>query len=320
MTTIRYLLFFMLAISAWIKVQAQQKISATFSHEQRYYFYVFELTDAVENRWNLNIHMVSNANSAELAASNVVYSTDAFIHAAGQRVTHVRILGATPLDYSWAVSRGNYHETAFYWSQGQVSQTVTGKRMSDPEIYSALPDNQRVSSFNPRNTTFNGAVDIAAKQFIMQYHKLFRFPDAKVPDKAFFQRDFVHKGAKYNYELRRDFFTKGDDNLSIRKEGQGLVYNTLVRMEEPQPDSLIIHIHFVIQKGLAWSVYANDFASVHFNLRNHTLRWSKTGTDMPANVLEEKLLQTFPQNASISELIHIAVTDFAAQYSKAFSR
>ncbi|MDW8205041.1 MAG: hypothetical protein RMJ87_08445 [Cytophagales bacterium] len=298
-------------------LQAQHPYSGTFAQQGKFYHYLFEPSTKAPDLWNFTLSTVQHNKATAEVESNKIYSSDAYISGDGRRISHVRIYAATPLDYSWAVSYTHFYDVAFQWSTGKIEYAYSGSRME--RAFTPFDKTAEISRFNTATTTPQDAVRIAVQQFVLRYSKLFRYPDSPENLPATLAGQVIFNNNVYNYEIRRNFFNPGEDNLSIRKQGSGLVFNTLMQTELT-PDELRVKIHYVQQRGLAWSVFATDYLTARFALKQGFVSWEKTGSDMPANA-EPPIPQTsFAVGTPTEKLMHMAVEHLIQQYSAAFSR
>ncbi|WP_250632457.1 hypothetical protein [Rhodoflexus caldus] len=298
-------------------LQAQKRYSRTFSQDGKFYHYIFEPSSKAPDLWNFTLSTVQHSKATGEVESNKIYSSDAYISGDSRRISHVRIYAATPLDYSWAVSYTHFYEAEFQWSTGKIEYAYSGNRME--RAFTPFEKSAEISRFNVATTTPDDAVRIAVQQFVLRYAKLFRYPD--MPEKLphTISGRVIFNNEVYDYEIRRDFFNPGDDNLSIRKQGNGLVFNTLMQTELT-PEQLQVKIHYVQQRGLAWSVFANDYLTARFALKQGHISWEKIGSDMPVNAEPPQPQMSFAANTPAEKLLHIAVEHLIQQYSAAFSR
>ncbi|MCU0451545.1 MAG: hypothetical protein MUC97_17155 [Bernardetiaceae bacterium] len=297
--------------------------SATFEWNQRFYYYQLSPDATEPDLWSLVVSTVSNPRDTDELEANKVFSTDVLLQVAGERITHLRIYGATPLDYAWAVSRSEYFETAFQWTGGQVRYTWQGRKLGSPKFRRELPPQQQVNRFNPGRLTIAEGVELAVRQFVKHYEgSLFRFPDQPgEPSGQLINGQLELNGQQYTYELRRNFFNPGDDNLSIRKAGQGLVYNTLVKIQEDDSlRTLTLDIHHVQLSHLSWAVFARDYLRGQFNLGAGQVAWQKVGDDMRKDENAPPPLAQFDPALSKTAVIDLALRDFIVQYHPAFVR
>lgn len=303
------------SLPLWL--QAQKRYSRTFSQDGKFYHYIFEPSPKAPDLWNFTLSTVQHSKATGEVESNKIYSSDAYISGDSRRVSHVRIYAATPLDYSWAVSYTHFYEAEFQWSTGKIEYAYSGNRME--RAFTPFEKSAEISRFNVATTTPDDAVRIAVQQFVLRYAKLFRYPD--IPEKLphTISGRVVFNNEVYDYEIRRDFFNPGDDNLSIRKQGNGLVFNTLMQTEL-SPEQLQVKIHYVQQRGLAWSVFAHDYLIARFALKQGHISWEKIGSDMPVNAEPPQPQMSFAANTPAEKLLHIAVEHLIQQYSAAFSR
>lgn len=309
-------------ISGWLWclplwLQAVPNYSGTFSHEGKFYHYLFEPSAKAPDLWNFTLSTVQHSKATGEAEANKIYSSDAYISGDSRRISHVRIYAATPLDYSWAVSYNHFYEAEFQWSTGKIEYAYSGNRME--RAFTPYNKSDEVTRFNTATTTPNDAVRIAVQQFVLRYAKLFRYPDVPQTRLQAVSGRVVFNNEVYDYEIRRDFFNPGDDNLSIRKQGNGLVFNTLMQTEQT-PEELRVKIHYVQQRGLAWSVFANDYLTARFMLKEGRIVWEKIGNDMPANQEPLPTQTSFELQTPADKLLHLAVEHLIQQYSAAFSR
>lgn len=298
-------------------LQAQQRYSRTFLQGGRFYHYIFEPSPKAPDLWNFTLSTVQHSKATGEVESNKIYSSDAHISGDSKRISHVRIYAATPLDYSWAVSYTHFYEAEFQWSTGKIQYAYSGNRME--HAFTPFDKSDEISRFNVATTTPQEAVHIAVRQFVLRYAKLFRFPDAPENLPTTIAGHIIFNGEVYDYEIRRNFFNPGDDNLSIRKQGNGLVFNTLMQTKLT-PEQLQVKIYYVQQRGLTWSVFANDYLTVYFDLKQGRISWEKTGSDMPANLSPPALQTSFAEGTPADKLLHIAVEHLVQQYSAAFVR
>lgn len=298
-------------------LQAQKRYSRTFSQDGKFYHYLFEPSSKAPDLWNFTLSTVQHSTATGEVASNKIYSSDAYISGDSKRISHVRIYAATPLDYSWAVSYTNFYEAEFQWSTGKITYAYSGNRME--RAFTPFNQSDEVTRFNVAVTRPEDAVLIAVQQFVMRYSKLFRYPDIPETLPPTIAGRIVFREEVYDYEIRRNFFNPGDDNLSIRKQGNGLVFNTLMQTEL-SPEQLQVKIHYVQQRGLAWSVFANDYLTARFALKQGRVSWEKTGSDMPVNTEPPAPQTSFAADTPADKLLHMAVEHLIQQYSAAFSR
>lgn len=306
----------------WISVffsfpLAAQRYSRTFSHEGKFYHYLFEPSNKAPQWWNFTLSVVQHNRATGQVESNKIYSSDAHISTDGKRLSHVRIYAATPLDYSWAVSYSHFYEAVFHWSTGKIEYAYSGQRMES--AFTPYQSSQEISRFNVATATPEELIQIAVAQFVLRYHKLFRYPEAVIDSLTTITGQVTYNHQVYHYQIRRNFFNPGDDNLSIRKPGAGLVFNTLIQTEQTAQE-LRVKIYYVQQRGLTWSVFANDYLTARFFLKEGQIKWEKTGKDMPSNLNPPTPKTTFPPDASVEELFHLAVEYLVQQYSAAFAR
>lgn len=313
----------LLWISLWLSflpasLFAQRNYSRTFSQDGRFYHYLFEPSNKAPDLWNFTLSVVQHSKATGEVESNKIYSSDAYISSDGRRISHVRIYAATPLDYSWAVSYNHFYEAEFQWSTGKIEYAYSGNRME--RAFTPYDKSLEITRFNVATTRPEDAVLTAVQQFVIRYGKLFRYPD--VPAQSLPQTiagRVIFREEVYDYEIRRDFFNPGDDNLSIRKQGGGLVFNTLMQTEL-SAEELQVKIHYVQQRGLAWSVFANDYLTARFALKEGRINWEKTGNDMPVNADPPPPVTTFVTGTANDKLLQIAVEHLIRQYSVAFSK
>jgi len=296
----------------------------TFSFRNRYYFYQLEQDSKDKNKWLMYIGIVTDEHSATLAASVKIFSTDAYILMGGNKLANVRIQAAKPFDYSWAVSRANFLETSFYWTDGTIKYALFGSQMQS-EYSSPVDEKFIVTQFNPAKLTFSDGVKIAVNQFIMQFDKLFQYPENedKKPQLETFEGNIVFRNEKYDYELRRSFFNVGDDNLAIRKGKDGLIYNTLVRIKDERASSrkIIIDIHHVEQNGLAWSVYASDYLRAIFDYQAGTITYQQIGSALPYPDESQEVIKEFKtEELSLEKAFEIAMQNLVKRYNEALPR
>jgi hypothetical protein len=296
----------------------------TFSFRNRYYFYKLEADEKEKGKWLMYIGTVTDEHSATLAASVKIFSTDVYTISGNDKLANVRIQAAKPFDYSWAVSRTNFLETSFYWTDGSVKYTLFGTQMQN-EYASPVDEKSVVYKFTPSKLTFADGVKIAVNHFIMRFDKLFQYPeneDKKVKLETF-EGDIVFRNEKYNYELRRGFFNVGDDNLAIRKGESGLIYNTLVRIKDEKNDKgkITIDIHHVLQNGLAWSVYASDYLRAIFDYNTGTVSYQQIGSALPYPDENEEIIKEFdPKSLSLEKAFEMAMQNLVRRYNEALPR
>ena len=304
----------------------------TFTWNDRFYYYSLDNDGRDPERWDFTLSVVSKPGTKSISESNKVFSTEALLQVAGQRITHLRIYGATPLDYAWAVSRSEFFETEFQWTGGRVNYTAQGRKIGSPAYRKELPPKEQVDRFSTAKLGVAEGVKLAICQFVKQYEPLFRFPedDQARTTSAHAAGQLVQgrievQGHQYDYEVRRNFFNPGDDNLSIRKQGQGLVYNTLMKIaENDSAKTVAIDIHYVQLSGLSWLVFANDLWRGKFYWGTGAIAWEKFGTDMKKDETSPEPPSTFTvaisQRPPTDSLIQIAVQSFIVQYHPAFVR
>lgn len=298
-------------------LRGQKPYSGTFWQGNRFYHYLFEPSPKAPDLWNFTLSSVQHNKATGETESNKIYGSDAYISGDGRRISHVRIYAATPLDYSWAVSYTNFYDVEFQWSTGKINYAYSGSRME--RAFTPFDKSAEISRFNTAVASPEDLVKIAVRQFVLRYDKLFRYPDAPPVLLQTVAGQVVTDQGVYDYEIRRDFFNPGDDNLSIRKSGKGLVFNTLMQTEAT-PDELRVKIHYVRQRGLAWSVFVNDYLTARFALKEGRISWEKVGTDMPVNPEPIALQDSFPIGTPADKLLHLAVEHLIRKYSTAFSR
>jgi hypothetical protein len=317
-----------LLLAHWAMAQVP-RYSGSFNWNNRFYFYTLDNDGREPEKWDLTLSVVSQLGGKAVPESNKVFSTEALLQMAGQRITHLRIYGSTPLDYAWAVSRSEYYETAFQWTGGRVVYMAKGRKMGSPAYRKALAPAEQVDRFAVGELGVAEGVRLAIVQFVKQYEGLFRFPDGPPPTGRevgqLVAGQMEVQGQQYNYEVRRSFFNPGDDNLSIRKQGQGLVYNTLMKIaENDSAQTVSIDIHHVQLSGLSWLVFANDIWRAKFDLAKGTIAWEKFGTDMKKDETSPDPQPTFAvqpgQRPPLDELIRITVQNLIVQYHPAFVR
>jgi hypothetical protein len=316
---------------AWAPAWAQQvpRYAASLDWNGRHYFYTLDNDGRNPEKWDFTLSVVTRPNSQAPPESNKVFSTEALLQVAGQRITHLRLYGATPLDYAWAVSRSEFFEVEFQWTGGRVAYIAQGRKMGSPVFRRELPPADQVGRFDVGRLDVADGVKLAVGQFVRQYEALFRFPGAApLPAREAGQlvQGLVEvQGQQYNYEVRRSFFNPGDDNLSIRKPGQGLVYNTLMKVAEADSaQTVTIDIHHVQLSGLSWLVFANDLWRGRFDLKTGQINWQKFGTDMQPAPDPPAPQPTFVVQPGgrppLEVLIKIAVENLIVQYHPAFVR
>lgn len=306
------------------KVDVPKSVINTFSFRNRYYFYQLEQDSKDPNKWLMYIGTVTDEHNANLAASVKIFSTDVYILTGGSKLANVRIQAAKPFDYSWAVSRTNFLETSFYWTDGTVKYALFGSQMQN-EYASPVDEKFIVTKFNPSKLSFADGIKIAVNQFIMQFDKLFQYPENedKKPQLESFEGTITFKNEKYDYELRRSFFNVGDDNLAIRKGKDGLIYNTLVRINDEKASSgkITIDIHHVTQNGLAWSVYASDYLRAVFDYQTGTITYQQVGSALPYPDENEEVVKEFkPNELSLEKAFAIAMQNLVKRYNEALPR
>ncbi len=311
---------------AWAQVP---RYAASLDWNGRHYFYTLDNDGRNPEKWDFTLSVVTRPSSQAPPESNKVFSTEALLQVAGQRITHLRLYGATPLDYAWAVSRSEFFETEFQWTGGRVAYTAQGRKMGSPAFRRELPPADQVDRFDVGRLGIAEGVKLAVGQFVKQYESLFRFPgEAALPAREagqLVQGQVEVLGQQYSYEVRRSFFNPGDDNLSIRKPGQGLVYNTLMKVAEADSaQTVTIDIHHVQLSGLSWLVFANDLWRGRFDLKTGQINWQKFGTDMQRAEDPPVPQPTFAvqpgSRPPLEELIKIAVENLIVQYHPAFVR
>ncbi len=309
---------------AAIVAPANTNIINTFRFRDRYYFYQIEPDEREKGKWLMYIGTVTDEHSADLAASVKIFSTDLYIITGNDKLANIRIQAAKAFDYSWAVSRANFIETTFYWTSGTIKYALFGSQMQG-EYASPVEDKFVVSQFAPKTLTFADGVKIAVNQFIMQFDKLFEYPENqdKKPKLAIFNNIITFRNENYDYELRRGFFNAGDDNLSIRKEEKGLIYNTLVRIKDEKANNgkLIIDVHHVMQNGLAWSVYASDYLRTVFDYNTGEITYQEIGSALPAPDETQEMTKRFDvKKLSLKEAIDIAMQNLVKRYNDALPK
>ncbi len=296
----------------------------TFSFRNRYYFYQVEPDEKESGKWLMYIGTVTDEHSANLAASVKIFSTDMYIITGKDKLANIRIQAAKPFDYSWAVSRANFLETSFYWTDGTIKYALFGAQMQ-AEYASPVNPKDAVGKFDPKKMTFADGVKIAVNQFIIQFDKLFQYPENedKKPKLATFTGVINFKNENYEYELRRGFFNVGDDNLAIRKGDKGLIYNTLVRIKDEKESNgkITIDLHHVLQNGLAWSVYASDYLRATFDYNTGEITYAQIGSALPYPDESQEVTKTFDKSKlSMKEAIDIALHNLVRRYNEALPK
>lgn len=296
----------------------------TMTFRNRYYFYQAEPDPKESGKWLLYIGTVTDEHSATLAASVKIFSTDMYVITGNDKLANVRIQAAKPFDYSWAVSRTNFLETTFYWTEGKVKYALFGTQMQN-EYASPVAEKDVVNQFDPKKLTFADGMKIAINQFIIQFDKLFQYPENedKKPKLDIYSGAINFKNENYDYELRRGFFNVGDDNLSIRKGINGLIYNTLVRIKDEKASNgkLTIDIHHVMQNGLSWSVYASDYLRAVFDYSTGTISYTQIGSALPNPDESQEIIKNFDKDKlSLKEAVEIAMQNLVRRYNEALPR
>lgn len=305
-------------------VATNPNIINTFRFRERYYFYQVEPDPKESGKWQMYISTVTDEHSADLAASVKIFSTDMYIVTGQDKLANVRIQAAKSFDYSWAVSRANFLEASFYWTNGSIKYALSGLQMQG-EYASTVEDKFVVNKFDQKKFTLADGVKIVVNQFIMQFDKLFEYPENqdKKPKLDTFSNTISFRNENYDYEIRRGFFNAGDDNLSIRKGDKGLIYNTLVRMKEAKANNnrLQIDIHHVMQNGLAWSVYASDYLRTVFDYSTGEITYQEVGFAMPQPDETQEVLKKFDtQKLTLKEAIDIAMQNLIKRYNDALPK
>lgn len=299
------------------QAQVPRRYADSFNYNGRFYYYQLEPDTKQPGKHNLTISTVSQPNSPEAEAYKV-YHTDALLQQAAERITHLRIYAATPLDYAWAVSQTNYMETAFQWTGGRVEHLFAGRKMNDPAVKAQLPETEVANKFSNARLSVAEGVKLSVTQFVKYYNSLFRFPEQAPKPEKLIAGSLARNGAQYDYEWRRDFFNPGDDNLSIRKEGAGLLFNTLAKIDDRRPaeQRVVIDLHYVRQQGLAWQVYANDYVRGVFDTAQGQLTWQIATETAP---LSSEPPQTFdPKATNLEQMVRLAIERLMTQYPQAF--
>jgi hypothetical protein len=309
---------------AAIVAPANSNIINTFRFRNRYYFYQIEPDEREKGKWLMYIGTVTDEHNADMAASVKIFSTDLYIITGNDKLANIRIQAAKAFDYSWAVSRANFIETTFYWTSGTIKYTLFGAQMQG-EYASPVEEKFVVNQFAPNTFTFADGVKIAVNQFIMQFDKLFEYPENqdKKPKLAIFSNIITFRNEDYDYELRRGFFNAGDDNLSIRKGKKGLIYNTLVRIKDEKAtnEKLIIDVHHVMQNGLAWSVYASDYLRTTFDYHTGEITYQEIGSALPAPDETQEMMKIFDaKKITLKEAIDIAIQNLVKRYNDALPK
>jgi hypothetical protein len=296
----------------------------TFTYRNRYYFYQAEADAKESGKWLLYIGTVTDEHNANLAASVKIFSTDMYVIVGNDKLANIRIQAAKPFDYSWAVSRTNFVETTFYWTDGKIKYALFGAQMQS-EYASPVPEKDMTNAFDPKKLTFDGGMKIAINQFIKQFDKLFQYPENedKKPKLDIFTNAIDFNGEKYDYELRRGFFNAGDDNLSVRKGASGLIYNTLVRIKDEKASNskITIDIHHVLQNGLSWSVYASDYLRAIFDYNTGTITYSEIGSALPNPDENQEVSKTFDkEKLALKDAFEIAMQNLVRRYNEALPK
>lgn len=309
---------------AAIVAPANTNIINTFRFRDRYYFYQIEPDEKEKGKWLMYIGTVTDEHNADLAASVKIFSTDMYVVTGNGKLANIRIQAAKAFDYSWAVSRANFIETTFYWTSGTIKYALFGAQMQG-EYASPVEEKFVVNQFAPKTLTFADGVKIAANQFIMQFDKLFEYPENqdKKPKLAIFNNIINFRNENYDYELRRGFFNAGDDNLSIRKGEKGLIYNTLVRIKDEQATNgkLVVDVHHVMQNGLAWSVYASDYLRTIFDYNTGEITYQEIGSALPAPDETQEMSKTFDtKKTTLKEAVDIAIQNLVRRYNDALPK
>lgn len=303
---------------------ANTTIINTFRFRDRYYFYQVEKDPKENGKWLMYVGTVTDEHNTNLAASVKIFSTDMYIITGKDKLASVRIQAAKSFDYSWAVSRTNFLEANFYWTDGSIKYTLFGTQMHN-EYRSEVDEKFTVKKFAPKTLTFAEGVQIVVNQFIMQFDKLFEYPENqdKKPKLATFNNQISFRNELYDYEIRRGFFNAGDDNLSIRKGDKGLIYNTLVRIKEAKANDnkLEINIHHVVQNELSWSVYASDFLRTTFDYSTGVVTYQEIGSALPQPDETEELQKSFDvKKLTLKEAIDIAMQHLIKRYNDALPK
>jgi hypothetical protein len=296
----------------------------TITYRNRYYFYQAEPDAKESGKWLLYIGTVTDEHNANLAASVKIFSTDMYVITGNNKLANIRIQAAKPFDYSWAVSRTNFVETTFYWTEGKVKYALFGTQMQS-EYASPVPEKDVENAFDPKKLTFADGMKVAINQFIKQFDKLFQYPENedKKPKLETFVNAIDFGREKYDYELRRGFFNVGDDNLSIRKGASGLIYNTLVRIKDEKASSgkITIDIHHVMQNGLSWSVYASDYLRAVFDYSTGTITYSQIGSALPNPDESQEVVKSFDKDKlSLKDAFEIAMQNLVKRYNEALPK
>jgi hypothetical protein len=307
-----------------ILTKVNPNVINTFSFRNRYYFYQVEPDEIESGKWLMYIGTVTDEHSANLAASVKIFSTDMYIITGKDKLANIRIQAAKPFDYSWAVSRTNFLETTFYWTEGTIKYALFGAQMKE-EYASPVDAKDVAGKFDTKKMTFADGVKIAVNQFIMQFDKLFQYPENedKKPKLDTFAGAVNFKNENYDYELRRGFFNAGDDNLAIRKGDKGLIYNTLVRIKDEKVNAgkITIDVHHVLQNGLAWSVYASDYLRAVFDYNLGTITYTQIGSALPYPDEKQEVAQNFDrEKLTLKDAIEIAMQNLIKRYNEALPR
>lgn len=296
-------------------VQAQQRWSGSMSFQNDFYQYA---ATQDQKKWNVEVFYVPSQQKTAEKLSHRVFGTDMYAELANGKVQSIRIHAAVLLGYSWVVSPYEYLEVGFNYTTQKITYQNKGGRMSGNNI-NTVAAKEIVKTFVASKLTPNAAFNIAMQYFIKQSNLLFELPNKSRPVQKIIVGEVDVRGIAYSFELTRDFYSVGEDNLMIRREGRGLLSNTLLQMKT-EGTTTHIQIHYAESKGLSWAIYASDYMKASFDTQTNTITYSKAGQTIPAPNNNAVIEKFNPSTDSADKLTEIAIRAFMIRYTKSFDR
>jgi hypothetical protein len=296
---------------------AQKKLANSIKYKGHFYRYEAEQKPEDSRQWTLTVKSVEKKGDRE--QSHIVYNTIVYVGKHDNLVTEARVFGANMQSYIWHINLKNYFKANFDWANAAIDYQSVGEEMTELDYHATVDEAEVLHDFDKKKLKEENAVEIIAEQFIKRYFKLFEYiEEYESHDHKPYKATFNANGADYKIEVSKDPFKKGKYHLLIRNDKKGLVFNSLLTVEDQRyySGNLNIFIYHAKARDYNWSTYAGDYIKSNFNMKENTIVYTKKGAVIPAGdagVLHDNKFN--PDALSIEKSIDIAVHYFIKRYN-----
>lgn len=317
MKKILFILALCLFTFSFGNVLAQKTLAKSITYKGR--FYRYEAAQKVEDprQWTLTVKSVERKNDRE--QSRIVYNTIVYVGQHENRVTEARVFGANMQSYIWHINLKNYFKANFDSENAAIHYQSVGEEMTALDYHATVDKAEVLHDFDKNKLNEETAVGIIAEQFIKRYFKLFEYiEDYEKSDHKPYKATFKVSNESYDVEVSKDPFKKGKYHLLIRNDKKGLVFNSLLTVEDQRYYSgrLNIFVHYAKARDYNWSTYASDYIKSSFDMKENTITYSKKGAVIPAGdagVLHDDKFN--PDALSVEKAIDLSVHYFIKRYN-----